>query len=162
MHAVIPDSLPPYGLAHQALCPWDLPGKNTGVGCHFLLQGIFPTQGSNPHLLLRRQILYAKPLGDPQVQKNEIGPFLYNILLFSHQVMSDSFVTPWTVACQLPLSIGFPRQEDWSGLPFPSPGDLPDPGSNPNLRLGRWILYLRATWEACTVLFLVAQSCLTL
>ena len=33
------------------LCPWDSPGKNTGVGCHFLLQGIFPTQGSNPHLL---------------------------------------------------------------------------------------------------------------
>ena len=36
--------------------------------------------------------------------------------------------TPWTVACQAPLSMGFPRQEYWSGLPFPSPGDLPDPG----------------------------------
>ena len=35
---------------------------------------------------------------------------------------------PWTVACQAPLSMGFPRQEYWSGLPFPSPGDLPDPG----------------------------------
>ena len=33
------------------LCPWDFPGKNTGVGCHFLLKGIFPTQGSNPGLL---------------------------------------------------------------------------------------------------------------
>ena len=33
------------------LCPWDSPGKNTGVGCHFLLQGIFPTPGSNPHPL---------------------------------------------------------------------------------------------------------------
>ena len=32
----------------RPLCPWDFPGKNTGVGCHFLLQGIFPTQGSNP------------------------------------------------------------------------------------------------------------------
>ena len=32
----------------RLLCPWDSPGKNTGVGCHFLLQGIFPTQGSNP------------------------------------------------------------------------------------------------------------------
>ena len=42
--------------------------------------------------------------------------------------MSDSFVTPWTVAHQVPLSIGFPRQEYWSGLPVPSPGDLPDPG----------------------------------
>ena len=37
-------------------------------------------------------------------------------------------MTPWTVACQVPLSMGFSRQEYWSGLPFPSPGDLPDPG----------------------------------
>ena len=35
----------------RLLCPWDSPGKNTGVRCHFLLQGIFPTQGSNPHFL---------------------------------------------------------------------------------------------------------------
>ena len=41
------------------------------------------------------------------------------------------FVTPWTVACQAPLSMGFPRQEYWSGLPFPSPGDLPSPGIEP-------------------------------
>ena len=38
-------------------------------------------------------------------------------------------VTPWTVACQSPLSMEFSRQEYWSGLPFPSPGDLPDPGT---------------------------------
>ena len=38
------------------------------------------------------------------------------------------FVTPWTVAHQAPLSMGFSRQEYWNGLPFPSPGDLPDPG----------------------------------
>ena len=38
------------------------------------------------------------------------------------------FATTWTVACQVPLSMGFSRQENWSGLPFPSPGDLPDPG----------------------------------
>ena len=43
-------------------------------------------------------------------------------------VVSDSFATPWTVACQAPLSMGFSRQEYWSGLPFPSPGDLPNPG----------------------------------
>ena len=41
--------------------------------------------------------------------------------------MSNSLVTPWTIAHQAPLSIGFPRQEYWSGLPFPSPGDCPDP-----------------------------------
>ena len=38
------------------------------------------------------------------------------------------FATPWTVAYQTPLSLGFSRQEYWSGLPFPSPGDLPNPG----------------------------------
>ena len=39
--------------------------------------------------------------------------------------------TPWAVAHQAPLSMGFSRQEHWSGLPFTSPGDLPDPGSEP-------------------------------
>ena len=41
------------------------------------------------------------------------------------------FSTPWTVACQAPLSMGFPRQEYWSELPFPSPGDFPVPGIEP-------------------------------
>ena len=41
------------------------------------------------------------------------------------------FVTPWTAALKAPLSVGFPRQEYWHGLPFPSPGDLPDPGMEP-------------------------------
>ena len=41
------------------------------------------------------------------------------------------FVTPWTVAHQAPLSMGFSRQEYWSGLPWPPPGDLPDPGNEP-------------------------------
>ena len=45
--------------------------------------------------------------------------------------MSDSFVTPWTVAYQAPLSMGFPRQAYWSGLPFPSPGNLLGPGIKP-------------------------------
>ena len=40
-----------YRLAGSFLCPWDFPGKNSGVGCHFLFQGIFPTQGLNLHLL---------------------------------------------------------------------------------------------------------------
>ena len=41
------------------------------------------------------------------------------------------FATPWTIACQAPPSMGFPREEYWNGLPFPSPGDLPDPGIKP-------------------------------
>ena len=42
-----------------------------------------------------------------------------------------TLTTPWTVACQAPLSMGFSRQGYWSGLPFPSPGDPPDPGIEP-------------------------------
>ena len=42
-----------------------------------------------------------------------------------------TFAIPWTVACQTPLSMGFSRQEYWSGLPFASPGDLPDLGIEP-------------------------------
>ena len=45
--------------------------------------------------------------------------------------MSSPFVTPYTVVCQSPLSMGFPRQEYWSGLPFPSPGVVLDPGIEP-------------------------------
>ena len=41
------------------------------------------------------------------------------------------FVNPWTVGCQAPLSMEFSRQDDWSGLPFPTPGDLTDPGIKP-------------------------------
>ena len=50
--SVMSDSLQSYGLwPSRLLCPWNFRGKNTGVGCHFLLQGIFPTQGLNPCLL---------------------------------------------------------------------------------------------------------------
>ena len=62
----------PWTIAPRFLCPQNFPDKNTGVGCHFLLQGIFPTQGSNPHLLhllhwqmdslpLHHQLLYSYP-----------------------------------------------------------------------------------------------------
>ena len=60
-------------------------------------------------------------------------------------------LTPWTVAHQAPLSMGFLRQEYWSWLPFPPLGDLLDPGIKPVSGvscIGRWILYHWATWEA--------------
>ena len=57
--SVLSDSLRTHGLwPAKLLCPWNSPGKHTGVGCHFLLQGIFPTQGSNLGLLHCRQILH--------------------------------------------------------------------------------------------------------
>ena len=65
-------------------------------------------------------------------------------------LLCQTLVTPWTVARQAPLSMGFSRQENWSGLPFPPPGDLPDPRTEPvpPVSLGRQILYHWATWEA--------------
>ena len=57
---------------------------------------------------------------------------LFNWLAYmcACSVVLDS-ATPWTVACQAPLSMGFSRQENWNGLPFPSPGDLPHSGIKP-------------------------------
>ena len=52
-------------------------------------------------------------------------------LLFSRSVVFNSFMTQWTVACHAPLSMEFPRQEYWSGLPFPPPRDLPNPEIEP-------------------------------
>ena len=49
----------------------------------------------------------------------------------ARSVISDSFEILWIVACQAPLSMGFSRKEYWSGLPFPSPRELPNPGIDP-------------------------------
>ena len=56
---------------------------------------------------------------------------LHLLLLLSYSVVSHSFVTPWNVACQAPHSMGFLRKEYWSGLSFPSPENLPNPGIEP-------------------------------
>ena len=66
------------------------------------------------------------------------------------------FVAPWTVAHQAPLSTEFSRQEYWSGLPFPTPGDFPNPGIEPvslmSSALASGFFTIGATWEAQTVL----------
>ena len=54
-----------------------------------------------------------------------------NLCVLSHFSFVQLLLTLWTVADQAPLSMGFTRQEHWSGLPFPSPRDLPDPGIKP-------------------------------
>ena len=68
--------------------------------------------------------------------------------------MSDSAI-PWIVAHQVPLSIGFPRQEYWSGLPCPSPVDLPNPGMEPmslmSPSLAGGFFITTATWEALKI-----------
>ena len=78
-------------------------GKNTGVGCHALLQGIFPSQRLNPHLLY---LLHWYVGSLPPVPPRKTSYSL--LLLFSHSVVSDS-VIPWTAACKasLPLTISW-------------------------------------------------------
>ena len=118
----------------RLLCLWDSPGKNTRVGSHSLLQGIFLTQGSNTGLLYCRQILYQ---------------LSYKLLLLLSRFSRVRLcATPWTAAYQAPPSMGFSRQEYWSGLPLPSPV----------------IMYGYETWtimKAAAAAKLL-QSCLTL
>ena len=73
-HSVLFDSLRPHGLEPtRLLCPWNSPGKNTGVGSHALLQGISPIQGLNSGLLHCRQILYCLSYpGNPLVVKCQL------------------------------------------------------------------------------------------
>ena len=66
-------------------------------------------------------------------------------LILCAQLYVRLFGTLWTVAGQAPLPIGFPRQEHWSGLPFPPPGDLPDPRIKMHLLHQQVILYHLAT-----------------
>ena len=69
------------------------------------------------------------------------------------------FATPWTVALQAPLSVGFSREEYWSGVPFPSPGDLPNPGTEPasltSPALAGRFFTTSTTWEGLAV----SQDC---
>ena len=65
---------------------------------------------------------------------------VWSLLLRCMRAQSHLFAPLWTVACQVPLSIGFSRQECWSGLPCPPPGDLPNQGLNPH---HLWLLHCR-------------------
>ena len=102
----------PWTVAYQAPPFMEFSRQKYGVGCHFLLLGIFPTQRSNPDLPHCRQILYhLRHQGSP----------LALLLLLSHFSRVWLCATPQTAAHQAPLSLGFSRQEHWSGLPSLSP-----------------------------------------
>ena len=91
----MPDSLWPNGLwPTRFLCPWDFLGKDTGVVFHFLLQGIFPTQGSNLGLLYCRQILYRLSYQGLILAcySFNLKNFLIESLKYVHR---QSYVTPW-------------------------------------------------------------------
>ena len=78
-----------------------------------------------PHTVLQ---LYITCDLDSSPYRDALDHSFVVVYLLSHIWL---FVTPWTVAHQAPLSMGFPRQESWNGLLFPSPGALPDPGIEP-------------------------------
>ena len=77
----------------RLLCPWDFPGKNTQVSCHFLLQGIFPTQGSNPHLLHWQ--VDSLPLRHPGSCKKYIVKRYFEIL--TDQMMESVLGNLWNL-----------------------------------------------------------------
>ena len=132
----------------RLLCPWNSPGKNTGVGCRFCFQGIFLTQGSNPCLLHWQvdNLYHWDTCHSPQSLTFHSTCFLtsslcihLHIIFLNHlRITGDMtalsaeymlslfsrvrfFVTPLAVAHQAPPSLGISRQEHWSGLPFSSP-----------------------------------------
>ena len=97
-HSVMSDSLQPHGLwPSRLLCSWDSPGKNTGVDSHSLLQGIFPTQGSNPDLPHCSQIpYYLSHQASPSVNKTDVQR-ICPIMLKLH------YYTFWRSYPKLPL-----------------------------------------------------------
>ena len=120
------DSLQPHRQQPTRLLrPWDSPGKNTGMGCHFLLRCMKVKSESEvphscptlwPHGLQPTRLLHS---WDFPGKNTGVGcHFLLQCMKV--KVKSDS-ATPWTTAYQAPLSMGFSRQEYWSGLPLLSP-----------------------------------------
>ena len=99
-------------VAWRLLCPWGSPGKNTGAGCHFLLQGIFLTQGSNPGLLHWRWILYhLNHQGGPRLLDSRK---LLSLKGFkkSYLISSASLVAQTVSVC---LQCGRPGLDPWVG-----------------------------------------------
>ena len=96
--------------------PWDSPGKNTGVGCHFLLQCLKVKVKSLSHVRFLATPWTAAHQGPPCKSNNNSL-----LLLLSHFSHVWLCATQWTAAYQATPSFGFSRQEHWSGLPFPSP-----------------------------------------
>ena len=140
----------------RLLCPWNSPGRNTGVGCHALLQGIFLPQGLNPHLLccLHWQVgsLLLKSSSKPNewVKGTQSCLTLFNPMDYTVHGNLQARILQW-IAFPLPGGSSQPKdrtqvfhiacrlfttwvireaQEHWSGYPIPSPV-APDPGIKP-------------------------------
>ena len=141
------DSLQTRGLQPtRLLCPWNSPGKNTGVGCYFLLQRIFPTQGSNSGLLHGRQILLpSEPPGKSIF--NTMPCIIVSTLCVcarvcvSHSVMSDSLQPHRLQPARLLCPWAFPGKNTREGSHSLLQGIFSNQGSNPALLHHRQIIY---------------------
>ena len=125
--SVMCDSLQPHRLLPtRLLCPCNFPDNNTGVGCHFFFQSSFPNEGSNLSLLhLLHWQVYSLPLC-------HLGNLICQcaVLCCSKSLqLCSTLCDPMYVSCQVPMSRGFSRQNYWSGLSWPLPGDLPKSGT---------------------------------
>ena len=106
------DSLPSHRLdPTRLLCPWNAPDKNTGVGCHSFLQGLFPIQGLNPGLLHSRQILhYLSYQGSPYLA--DLEPVSFTGWPKTQRVLRSSVVGPATEQGAVGMGDGWP----WTNL----------------------------------------------
>ena len=133
-------------LAHQVFSLTAL----LGVGFREL------TFSKTPENLIRLVHQVFSPVAFLGVGSRVLAPSMC-VCVDVHSIVSDSFAIPWTVVHQAPLSIGLPRQEYWSGLPSPSPGDLPDPGIEPvslaSPASAGGSFTTRATWDAPQLTF---------
>ena len=164
--SVVSDSVRLHGLQPTRLLqPWDSPGKNTGVGCYFLLQcrkvesESEVTQscltlsnpmdcslsGSSIHGIFQATVL---EWGAIAFSIHSSNPYQNQALLCTK---SCPTLRPYGHTTRLLYPWGFSRQEYWSGLPFPTPGDLPDPGIEPESltspALAGGFFTSSATWE---------------
>ena len=113
-------------------CPWDFPGKNIGLGCHSLPQGSFPTQGSIKTVPLGLLHLPHRPRGSlPLVLPSTPFSLLVCVCVLSRSEVPDSWPPHRLWSAMFLCLWGFSRQNHWSGLSCPPPGDLPNPGMEP-------------------------------
>ena len=98
LYSVQSNSVTPWTAAHETLCLWNFPGKNTGVSCHFLLQRIFPTQVLNSSLALAGEFFTTAPIPEPLV--NALG-FTYSIYYIGKNIKEDAVSLETTVALDM-------------------------------------------------------------
>ena len=108
-HSVLSNSLQSHGLQPvRLLSPWDSSGKNTRMGCHFVLQGIFPIQGSNPRLPHCRQILYnLSHQGSPNLLYLPLFNFTYLFFLSFLFFLSSQHISQFSFHCYIPHLVSY-------------------------------------------------------